>query len=713
MWHFHDPLKSWDTAGLDLGLLPFESSVRWMQDPDQAGLLTGGSWSWRDARRLQYEALTESDPVQREVLWADLFRALGQLMHLVADASVPEHARNDPHVLGALKLGNSYETWVSSQHEGGTPREAQFVARFLSAPIGFFPDILAIRPPTGETLATVPVARLIDADRYDGTNPNATVDAADPRAPTGVGLAEIANANFFSEDTLRGQYPSPINAGLIPVNLVTPLGRVRRYFSRPAGQGLLPANPLRAECAADAFHLRGDIVQPPPYPCVDAVVWNQVAAHMLPRAVGYARGVLDYFFRGSIAVTNVKWDGGGVRIRVQNTGDEEMDGAFEVYARHNPGTAGERRVKLTTLGSGERVRLEPGDAWVVPIAVPTSAVPTSSHVLIFKGRLGLEEDAVIGQVFTVPHVEVRQTIYQADVMPVCSRQPTRTTQPPYNPGSTLSIRSDSMRCEWHLINHRAAGTLVTNTPIDPVTSRAEPVIERIEALWAAGLSPGPAPLVLDGAPVSGAWQRLGTEPDPTTFEIVDPTARSRSSLYLMVSYKNGGAIQAQIATFSTAISTHGKSQWLDYTTPATPRYLVTSARGVGATVAYNSEVTSQMNYPLFEPVTIGGQPVPTDTRVPRSFGGVNLTAGLSVSASNYNDNVNDHFEIFTDREAADALYAAIEPLQGPHPQGPFFPWVAEVRRAYQPREREFLRAFVTATPEPYSIQLAARDATRE
>ena len=112
-----------------------DSSVRWMQEPNQGDLDTGGFWSWRDARRLYYQALVEPNANYREALWANLFRALGQIMHLVVDASVPEHTRNDMHPLGGLTPTSSYEYWVSGQHPT-PPLEAAFVARFLSAPIG-------------------------------------------------------------------------------------------------------------------------------------------------------------------------------------------------------------------------------------------------------------------------------------------------------------------------------------------------------------------------------------------------------------------------------------------------------------------------------------------------------------------------------------------------------------------------------------------------
>ena len=314
--HFHDPLQPWDAAGLTSRLLgQNESSVRWMQNRDQGGTgAAGGNWSWHDARRMYYQALTEPDPARREALLAATFRALGQIMHLVVDASVPEHARDDEHPLGTTPFFWSYDAWVQSRH--GSPADSGlFVDRFLSSPIGPDPSIFQIPMSAGES-AAVPIARLIDSDAYNGSNPRVTFNAASLSAPAAIGLAETANANFFSEDTLTGPYPFPPPGtdDLIRTELRTPRrtpdGRhiLRRYWTRPEGQGLLPANPLRAECSGDR-NPRGGPARP--YPCVDGVVWDQVAAHMLPRAVGYARGVLDYFFRGSMRVHTLYTDEGG------------------------------------------------------------------------------------------------------------------------------------------------------------------------------------------------------------------------------------------------------------------------------------------------------------------------------------------------------------------------------------------------------------------
>ena len=51
----------------------------------------GGKWSWKDAR--------DYFKTQRDIYFANTFRGLGHLMHLVQDMSVPEHVRNNGRYL--------------------------------------------------------------------------------------------------------------------------------------------------------------------------------------------------------------------------------------------------------------------------------------------------------------------------------------------------------------------------------------------------------------------------------------------------------------------------------------------------------------------------------------------------------------------------------------------------------------------------------------
>jgi len=405
--HFHDPLYQadgsgrgpWSSAGLvtlnplvaaACGGTSFPSSVHWAQEPNQT---LGERGAWQDARRFFRNALTASELGDREQAFADTFRALGQQMHLVVDASVPEHVRNDPHVMESILRGvglrgyGSYEHWVSDQHgRPGSQQEAAFITRYLSNPFDFDPAIL--QQPTNDTQARVPVARLIDTDLYQAIDPNVTLGSA-------IGIAEFANANFFSEDTgssrlLLPNYPFPDRSRLVPSQHPAPQpGRVRTYYAKGAGDGL-PVDPVLAECVLDEPARDEGILEPRTYTCVDENVWAQVAQVMLPRAIGYARGALDYFFRGTLDFT-IGGSSPNQTLTITNKSNEAMDGTFTLYADNF---------------SQERSTVKSFDLSLA--AQATSAALTftppaevQAYILVFHGRLGLEEGAVAGKVSEV------------------------------------------------------------------------------------------------------------------------------------------------------------------------------------------------------------------------------------------------------------------------------------------------------------------------
>lgn len=675
--HFHDPLKPWDSAGLSRPFGRFTSAVRWMQERDQ-GSIFAENRSWHDARRLYYGALTEADPARREALWADLFQTLGQIMHLVVDASVPEHARNDIHLLGAVRVQPSYERWVGDRHSGGTQRELEFVARYLSTPIGFMEHILDLPAPAGEPVAKVPVARLIDADRYDGSNPHVTVTNGDPRAPATVGLAEIANANFFSEDTLRGEYPHPTTAGLIMVNLTTPFGRVRRYFSRPAGQGLLPANPLRAECATEAFNVRGELVQPPPYPCVDGLVWSQVAAHMLPRAVGYARGVLDYFFRGRVGVQTWRMRLGIAFIQIDNLTGEEMIGVFEIFGRPNAQASGEERERTAVVNGGAAATIKPFGSVTLPLTYLQPEHPTPSQILVFRGRIGLEEDAVAAQVFTVPHVLIAQTAHTADLRETCG---TRFEYP---------FRSLTESCDWRPTNGVNHGELITN--------RSANVIARVS------LTPQIAgnELVLDGVPVpGGVWQRQGDEPDPHAYSI----RWSPWLLTLTVQLVDGTVVTSTVYG-SIAADAEARKGYTDSPAGSDPPWYVYARRFARVAVSPHAS---------YRVVSVSGYPNPTNIRTDR-FSIPNLVDILTVDDNNGNPRYvqwwTDHANVYWTapprgpvllQKPLETEFAALS--FGPVPRVPV---EAVLERNYRPGELVFLRTFVTRASPPSTLTVVGQ-----
>jgi hypothetical protein len=111
MQHFHDPFN-------EQGWVGRESAVFWAQRGiGQQGY--GGYYSWFDIRQYYYDALIEENNTERDANFAETFRGLGQLMHLVQDMSVPEHARNDFH------NPSEYEEWVKGKNADGTAEGGQ------------------------------------------------------------------------------------------------------------------------------------------------------------------------------------------------------------------------------------------------------------------------------------------------------------------------------------------------------------------------------------------------------------------------------------------------------------------------------------------------------------------------------------------------------------------------------------------------------------
>jgi hypothetical protein len=374
MNHFHDPLRPWDDAGLQLlPLTPrFTSSVVWMQSDGQG-------WSWAEARRFYHTALTAANPEAREQAWADTFRALGQIMHLVEDAGQPEHVRNDPHGLETVCRGlfatscfGSFEYWVSSHpnsydYSGASP---------------FDPAILY--ESTGYAEAPVPIARLIDTDTYDGTNPETTTQAA-------IGIAEFTNANFFSEDTIHSGYPFPDVYALVPTDeVVLPDGASRQYYRKAEGEGI-QVDPVAAAGVLDDVLV--DLLYPPMLSVDEERVWEATAKLVVPRATEYAKGVLDYFFRTTLKFAADPNDSNAYLI--SNNGPEDLSGTFSLHADAAngarlpvPGAVWSLSIPGTQqCGSDVTCNRASVQAFGAAFNPPTNG----TYTLVFHGQMGNEE----------------------------------------------------------------------------------------------------------------------------------------------------------------------------------------------------------------------------------------------------------------------------------------------------------------------------------
>ena len=375
--HFHNPLaESWSSAGLDIdvsrykSLIPWpfrdslpdhiegQSSILWAHNKNQ---VLGGQWSWHDARKNLYSALTGMDFDGRVVVYtyaemqqyyANTFRALGQLMHLIQDASVPAHVRGEFHW---LKF--HYESWLETVRK----QESNRFAGFIASPTPLDRSIFGGPPDPLPTISdpnvkVTPVAKLIDTDQYTGSSPEDTWTKT-------VGLAEFTNANFFGEFISLPVTPKCPFPDLNSPNVEErrdgiqdprdpTKGTIRKYYysklDEPGkgGYRLATAGFLK-DYITKYFPMYFPIYMGNLKPALDGAVYSDYASRLLPRAVSYSVGLLQYFFRGNIEIIlpdsgvyaqsdNVSQKFTQVKLKARNISpnDEEMsDGGIELVAK--------------------------------------------------------------------------------------------------------------------------------------------------------------------------------------------------------------------------------------------------------------------------------------------------------------------------------------------------------------------------------------------
>jgi hypothetical protein len=141
-------------------------------------------------------------------------------------------------------------------------------------------------------LASIPVSRITDA-----ADPQQA--QAVPSAGTNQGMAEYSNANFLSGDTIFKNFTFP---RIQSIDLNNPiLISNRRYFQKVSdgdtGYLLVAEGSFTERLLALASNDKGFVL--------DRLVYDSYASRLLPRAVGYSAGLIDYFFRGRMESENL------------------------------------------------------------------------------------------------------------------------------------------------------------------------------------------------------------------------------------------------------------------------------------------------------------------------------------------------------------------------------------------------------------------------
>ncbi|MBM4333270.1 MAG: hypothetical protein FJ117_18970 [Deltaproteobacteria bacterium] len=399
--HYHNPLTEQGFSGYFFGtFLSGESSVIWAQRSVGAQS-PGGYYSWNDVRHYYYRALTALTKTDRGKNFAETFRGLGQLLHLVQDVSVPAHTRNDAHIIG-------YEKWIQKNINISTINPV------------FFTDSILNRLTAG-----LPIANIFDTNQYLGHNPEVTVG-------NNIGLAEYTNANFFSEDTINSQnFPYPrIDAGtpIIGRHYTNPFETYTRLYylknccgETNSNQGYL----LSAVDYLDYWKAKNPALSYllPKIPVLDENVYADYAKFLVPRAVGYSAGLLKYFFRGQLQVAclPVFYNNSisQINVTVKNvtpTHETMRNGYLVLMYRYTPTGApadgsgdilgyATNAVPVSELLLGDNIE---ASFVIYPNVIPVESYSSLKFTIVFKGALGNEEGAVIGKYFTPGEIKFNE-----------------------------------------------------------------------------------------------------------------------------------------------------------------------------------------------------------------------------------------------------------------------------------------------------------------
>jgi hypothetical protein len=261
-----------------------------------------------------------------------MFRILGNVLHLNQDMAQPQHTRNEVHSgiycsSHACPAGHTsvYEKYIDAR---ATNSKSFNTRRPFRQQLNITPAVLPLAVP-------YPVPRFPRYSDYWSTAPG-------PQSLLGVGLADYSNRGFFTAAKNFGasEYSSPPNdearyriasvlptawdgtqtPGATPVNVY--YGSVPDPFRDAADNDV----PLTTFGIWDQF-LKAKLAKP--RYTLNRLNYDAMADLLLPRAVAYSAGLINFFFRGVIdialpdegvfAVADHAGDKGFTKIRAKIT----------------------------------------------------------------------------------------------------------------------------------------------------------------------------------------------------------------------------------------------------------------------------------------------------------------------------------------------------------------------------------------------------------
>jgi hypothetical protein len=369
---------------------------------------TQNIWSWQNARQYQINGLTAPSLASRNASLAQAYRALGQVAHLLQDTSQPQHVRNEQHLDKILGFPSF---WVSAFEKYGK----KYVAN-----LNYTATLLDWKDAGFTKLKDFWNRGLYTWSRstHPPVNAQPLIDNENPAKPTStLGLAEFVNGNFIGQRHTYSEvvwsnafyyYPLPSLVGgtdwqnllANPALYAKPSPFLNASGTSYAGGdwyrfivGKTTAQGLAVEhhgavsylVAAAPFQLPLGTAEAT---CDDPDVLEDYHGILIPEAVSYTAGLMDYFFRGQLAVY-ASYSSGTYTLEVTNTsgaGQTFQGGSFRLFYDDINGNRTEMTASLTiaytpnsTLANGVSIQG----------SFPDPGAKAVQFILVYQGTIGV------------------------------------------------------------------------------------------------------------------------------------------------------------------------------------------------------------------------------------------------------------------------------------------------------------------------------------
>lgn len=335
--HFYNPQAGGEGSNV-LGVPIGPNSLEWMLKRDAGPTTFTGvnHYTWMDARNNFYYALTgrDLDPqwpitgdVRREAAWGRTFQALGHIVHHLQDMGSPQHVRSDFHCNSVPECRESWKAKLGAYRPSGY--ETYFDQQF---------DVVKALAQT----ATAPIVFGLPREFWNTrTNTDLSTPSVSGHLSPIDGLAAYTSTNFTSAGTdfrgfnlstgspqfapgFRMAFPQPsgsfndVNVADLfnPVNLPavrdavcggTTTNCVMRFMGTVADPNartsalstfsrelLVPRDPNDATVAT--WTGTGTFQQ-------NFFTYSDAVQKLVPTAVSYSAGLINYFFRGELEIS--------------------------------------------------------------------------------------------------------------------------------------------------------------------------------------------------------------------------------------------------------------------------------------------------------------------------------------------------------------------------------------------------------------------------